>query len=151
MSKIEEITEILVNEMDSFEKGLSKLEVLQQKISNTKIKLEFQEIQEAKNEMIRELVLSRNEQQEFLSGFEVQIKNASIYPKWAVIIFIISLLVSFGSLFYTYTVKQDIDATKKEAYRKGVDASEKYINQFFESYPKTKKTFEKWEEVSKKS
>lgn len=121
MSKIEEITEILVNEIDSFEKGISKLEALQQKISNTKIKLEFQEIQEAKNEMIRELALSKNAQREFLSGFEGNIKNASIYPKWAVLIFIISLLISFGSLFYAYTVNRDIDSIKKEVYKKRVE------------------------------
>jgi len=144
MSKIEEITEILVNEIDSFEKGLLKLEALQQKISNTKIKLEFQEIQEAKNELIREFTLSKKAQREFLSGFEAKIKNASIYPKWAVVVFIFALLISFGSLFYVYTVKQDIDTTKKEAYQKGVDSYGNYLNVYFENHPKTKKAFENW-------
>ncbi len=146
MSKIEEITEILVNEIDNFEKGISKLEALQQKISNTKIKLEFQEIQEAKNELIRELTLSKNAQREFLSSFEAKIKNASIYPKWAVLVFILSLLISFGSIFYVYTIQQDIKSIEKEAYQSGIDTYDKYINTFFENHPKTKKTYEKWKE-----
>ncbi len=151
MSKIEEITEILVNEIDSFEKGISKLEVLQQKISNTKIKLEFQEIQKAKTELIRELTLSKNEQREFLSSFEAKVKNANIYPKWAVLIFIISLVISFGALFYAYTVKQDIDAIEKEAYQKGINTYDNYIIEFFESHPKTKKVYEKWKEKNIKT
>ena len=105
MSKIEEITEILVNEIDSFEKGLLKLETLQQKISSTKIKLEFQEIQEIKNEIIRELTLSKNAQNEFLSSFENKIKNANIYPNWSVIVFIVSLLFGIVSTSFILLTK----------------------------------------------
>jgi len=145
MTKIEEITEILVNEIDSFEKGISKMEALQQKISNTKIKLEFQEIQEAKNVLIHELTLSKNAQSEFLSGFEAKIKNANIYLKWSVVVFILSLLILFGSLFYAYTVNRDIDAIEKKAYQKGINTYSKYLNEFWESNPKTKNIFDKWE------
>ncbi len=143
MSKIEEITEILVNEIDSFEKEVLKLEALQQKISNTKIKLEFQEIQEAKSEMIRELALNKNAQREFLSDFETKIKNASIYPKWAVIIFIISLLISFGAILYIYTVKLNINSIDKEAFQKSINTYNIHINSFFESHLKTKEVHQK--------
>jgi hypothetical protein len=150
MSKIEELTEILVNEIDSFEKGFAKLEALQQKISNTKIKLEFQEIQGVKNEMIREFALSKNAQREFLTSFESKIKNANIYPKWAVLIFIVTLLISFGSILYAYTVKQDIDAIEKEAYQNGINSYGKYLNEFWKNNPKTRKVFDKWEKEKTK-
>lgn len=146
MSKIEELTEILVNEIDGFEKGLEKMETLQQKIENTKINLNFQEIQNIKQELVREIALSKNAQQEFLSSFEAKIKNANIYPKWAIIIFIISLMVSFGATFYAYNSKQNINSIEKEAYQKGIDTYDNYINEFWKSNPKARVTFEKWKE-----
>jgi len=144
MSKVEELTEILVNEIDSFEKGLRKLETINDKINNTTVKLELEEFQSIKSELVRELTLSKNTQREFISSFEAKIKNANIYPKWAVVIFIVSLLISFGAIFYAYTVKQDISAIKKEAYQKGIDTYDNYINQFLENNPKTKMVFERW-------
>jgi hypothetical protein len=118
MSKIEEITEILVNEINDFDKVLRKLEAINKELGNTTIKLDLKEFQNIKNELIREIALSKNAQREFLSGFEAKIKNANIYPKWTVIVFILSLLISFGSIFYAYTIKQDIDTIEKEAYQK---------------------------------
>ena len=149
MSKIEELTEILANEIDSFEKGLLKLETLQQKIRNTKIKLEFQEIQHIKSEMIRELSLSKNAQREFLLSFEARIKNVNIYPKWAVITFIAMLLICFSALFYTYTIKENSKEIEKVAYKKGIEMYENYINSFFKQNPKSKKDFTKWKEKTK--
>ena len=146
MSKIEEITELLVNEIDSFEKEILKLQVLQQKIGSTKIKLEIQEIQHIKSEMIRELSLSKNAQREFLSNFEARIKNANIYPKWAVIIFIVSLLISFGTSFYAFKLKQGMNNLEKEVYQKGIDTYNNYINDFLENNPKLKIAFEKCKE-----
>jgi len=144
MAKIEEITEILVNEIDNFEKGINKLESIHEKLKKTTVKLELQEFQIIKNELIQEIYLNKNSQQKFLSEFENNIKNANIYPKWAVIVFIVSLVISFGSIFYAYTIKQDINTFKKEAYQNGINTYDNYINEFFEKHPKTKKSFENW-------
>jgi len=106
MAKIEEITEILVNEIDDFNKGIAKLEKINDKINTTKVGIDLKEykmIIEKHQVKMTEIVDS---QERFLNRFESLLKKAKMYPNWAVIVFIISLLVSFGSLFYAYTVKQ---------------------------------------------
>ena len=100
MSKIEEITEILVNEIDSFEKGLSKLEAINEKLNTTKIRIDltaFKSIIESHQQKMIEII---NAQERFLNRFENLLKKAKVYPNWAVIVFILSILVSVGSLLY---------------------------------------------------
>lgn len=46
----------------------------------------------------------------------------------------------------TYIIKQNIDSIEKEAYQKGIDTYDNYINEFWKSNPKTRITFEKWKE-----
>lgn len=105
MSKIEEISEILVNEINDFNKGISKLEAISYKINTTKVGIdlkEYKSIIEAHQQKMTETIKS---QERFLNRFENLLKKAKIYPNWAVIVFILSLLISFGSLFYVYVVK----------------------------------------------
>ena len=105
MSKIEEITEILVNEIDSFEKGLSKLEAINEKLNTTKVRIDLKEYKSIIESHQQKIEAAINSQKLFLNQFENQLKNAKIYPNWAVIVFIISILISVGSLFYVYRVR----------------------------------------------
>ena len=43
MAKIEELTELLVSEINNFEKGITKLEALSKKINATKISMDLTE------------------------------------------------------------------------------------------------------------
>ena len=100
MTKLEELTELLVNEINEFNKGVEKLEKINNQISSTKISMdltEYKSIIENHQQKMNEQI---NAQERFESRFERLLKTAKIYPNWAVIIFIISLLCGFGSLFY---------------------------------------------------
>ena len=106
MAKIEELTELLVNEINDFNKGIAKLERINDQISTTKIRLdltEYKSIIEKHQQKMTEII---NAQERFLNRFENILKNVKIYPNWAVIVFIVSLLISVGSLLYAYTIKQ---------------------------------------------
>ncbi len=136
MSKIEEITEILVNEIDSFEKGISKLEAISEKLSSTKINIdlrEYKKIIEKHQQKMAEVVDS---QEKFLNRFESLLKKAKVYPNWAVIIFIISFLFGVVSTTYIIISKQNINKLEKEAYYKGAANSNKSVLLFFEKHLK---------------
>jgi len=146
MSKIEELTEILVNEIDTFEKGLTRFENVNKKLDNTTVKFDLVEFKAIKQELVRELSIHKNTQERFNSRFEAQIKKAKVYPNWAVIVFITALLLSFGLMFYAYNSKQNIEVLENEAYQKGIETYENYMNSFFEQNSKSLKDFQKWKE-----
>ena len=149
MAKIEELTELLVNEIDTFEKGITKLENVNNKLEMTTVKFDLVEFKAIKQELIGEFSIHKNTQERFNLRFENQIKNAKVYPNWAVIVFIGTLLLSFGSIFYTYYLKQNIITLEKEAHQKGIATYENYVNSFFEQNTKSKNAFKKWEETLK--
>jgi len=105
MSKIEEITEILVNEIEDFNKGISKLEAISDKINTTKVSIdlrEYKSIIESHQLKITEVVDS---QERFLNRFESLLKNAKVYPNWAVIVFILSLFFGIVSTSFILLTK----------------------------------------------
>ena len=149
MAKIEELTELLVNEIDTFEKGISTLENINKELENTTIKFDLVEFKAIKQELIREFSIHKNTQERFNSRFENQVMNAKIYPNWAVVVFIGALLLSFSSIFYTYYSNQNSETLKKETYEKGSETYENDINTFFEKNPKSKKSFDRWVKQTK--
>lgn len=150
MTKLEELTELLVNEINDFNKGITKLEKINDQISTTKIRMdvaEYKSIIENHEQKMKDQI---NSQEEFESRFKNLLKNAKVYPNWAVIVFIISLLFGIVSFVYSYNVKQSINLLEKEAYQKGIIDNDNSIQTFFEFHPKSKQAFEKWEEMSNK-
>ena len=98
MTKLEELTELLVNEISEFNKGIEKLEQISNKINTTKISLditEYKAITETHQQKMKEYI---NTQERFESRFERLLKKAKVYPNWAVVVFIISLLFGLGSI-----------------------------------------------------
>lgn len=100
MTKLEELTELLVNEISEFNKGIEKLEQISNKINTTKISLditEYKAITETHQQKMKEYI---NTQERFESRFERLLKKAKVYPNWAVVVFIISLF--FGIISTSY-------------------------------------------------
>ncbi len=116
MTKIEELTELLVNEINDFNKGITKLEKINDQISTTKIRLdvaEYKSIIENHEQKMNDQIKS---QELFESWFKSLLKNARIYPNWAVIVFIISLILCFGSLLYVSKLKTETNRLEKQNY-----------------------------------
>ena len=148
MSKIEELTELLVNEINDFNKGITKLEKINDQISTTKIRMDVSEYKSIIENHEQKMDDQIKSQKQFESWFKTLLKTAKIYPNWAVIVFILSLLFGIGSFIYSYNIKQNVNLLEKEAYQKGKVDSNNYIQLFFEKHPKSKKAFDKWEEKS---
>ncbi|MGB5362168.1 MAG: DUF6730 family protein [Aureibaculum sp.] len=105
MTKLEELTELLVNEINEFNKGIEKLEKINEQLNTTKIKMdinEYKAIIESHKQKMNEHI---NTQESFESRFVSLLKNAKVYPNWAVIVFIISLLFGIGSTCFVLLTK----------------------------------------------
>ena len=100
MAKIEELTELLVTEISNFEKSIQKLETLSEKINGTKIRMDVTEYKSIIESHQQKMASHTQTIERFEQHFDNQISQAKIYPTWAVIVFIMSVLVSMLSLFF---------------------------------------------------
>ena len=98
MAKLEEISEMLVSEIKDFEEAVKKLEEIQKK----KMTIELAELKSVLSNHEMVLKTHNSTVKHTYNQFENLIKQAKIYPKWAVILFIISLIINFvgGAFFY---------------------------------------------------
>lgn len=98
MTKLEEFTALLVNETTDFKNAMEKLEKLNAQLKETKIKMdltEYKTIIEIHQQQMKSHLYSM---ERFQNHFDDKIKQAKIYPNWAVVIFIASVILGIGSL-----------------------------------------------------
>ncbi len=101
MTKLEELTALLVNEINDFNKGVEKLEKISEQISATKIKMDVSEYKSIIEEHQQQMAIHKDILDRFEGRFNAKIEQAKIYPTWAVVVFIVTLLFGFCSIVYS--------------------------------------------------
>jgi len=100
MTKLEELTALLVNEINDFDKGVETLEKISKQINATKIKMDLTEYKAIIDEHQQEMESHLNTLKSFENRFDIKIKQAKIYPTWAVVVFIITVLFGLGAVIF---------------------------------------------------
>ena len=100
MTKLEELTALLVNEINDFDKGVETLEKISKQINATKIKMDLTEYKAIIDEHQQEMESHLNTLKSFENRFDIKIKQAKIYPTWAVVVFIITVLLGLGAVIF---------------------------------------------------
>ena len=90
MAKLEELTELLVAEIRDFEHGIQKLE----RIQKDRIGLDTTEVKSLMVSHQKFMTKNNLELEEKVQRLQLKMESAKIYPKWAVILFLISLTVN---------------------------------------------------------
>jgi predicted kinase len=90
MTKLEELSELLVSEIKDFEEAVKKLQVIRE----AKIDLNIGKLKEVLAAHEKAIIDSTNIQRNHINRLQEVIGKAKIYPKWAVMIFIISLILN---------------------------------------------------------
>ena len=94
MTKLEELTALLVNELADFKNDVEKLEKINGQLAETKIKMDLTEYKATIESHQQQMASCIKSIESFENRFESKIKQAKIYPNWAVVVFILS--ISFG-------------------------------------------------------
>ncbi|RXJ45595.1 DUF6730 family protein [Gelidibacter gilvus] len=95
MTKLEELTALLVNETTDFKNTLEKLEGINAQLKETKIKMDLTEYKAAIEIHQQQMEAHLKAVKNFEYRFEDTIKKAKIYPNWAVGVFIVSVILNF--------------------------------------------------------
>jgi len=88
MAKLEELSELLVSEIRDFEEAVKRLEKIRE------ITLDLTELKSVLSNHEMVLKTQNLNVQETYNRFANLLKEAKIYPKWAVILFIVSLVLN---------------------------------------------------------
>ena len=96
MAKLEEISELLVSEIRDFDEAVKRLEEVQK----ARITIDLTELKSVLSIHEVELKKQNSTVQETYYKFANLMKDAKIYPKWAVILFIISLALNCVIISY---------------------------------------------------
>ncbi|QED36711.1 hypothetical protein FK178_02820 [Antarcticibacterium arcticum] len=90
MAKLEELSELLVSEIRNFEMAVKKLEEIQKK----KITIDISEFKKAMSDHKLLMENQNSTTKRTVDHFENLMKDGNINPKWAVIVFIVSLALN---------------------------------------------------------
>ena len=97
MTKLEELTSLMVNEINDFKNDVEKLDKINEKLNNTKIKMDLTEYKSIIETHQEKMVAHLNSIERFENRFDSKIRHAKMYPTWAVVVFIVSILFGIVS------------------------------------------------------
>ncbi len=97
--------ELLTSEMEAFRDDVNRLEAINENIKDVKISIDLKEIKTVLKEHSKQLESQREHQERFYKRMESIFQTAGAYHKWAVVIFIVVILLSVASLVYAYQTK----------------------------------------------
>jgi len=100
MTKLEELSALLVSEIDDFNKGVEKLDEINNQLKETKIKMDLKEYKSIFESHKQKMESHRKSIERFENRFESKITQAKIYPTWAVVVFIITVLFGLGAVIF---------------------------------------------------
>ena len=144
MSKLEMLSELLVNELTDFEKDVNRLEDSITKAENLQVKFDTEPVEGLVSKLQNYGRQEEHSRREYLQNLQSSLAQAKIYPKWAVISFFVLVILSCVLSFYTYTVKSDAIEKEKAAYAKGEAAASEYINLYLSENPNALESYKKW-------
>jgi ABC-type transport system involved in multi-copper enzyme maturation permease subunit len=102
MTKLEDLTALLVNEINDFKNGVEKLENINDQLKDTKIKMDLLEYKTMIYSHQKEMASHIKAIERFENRFNNKIIQAKIYPTWAVIVFIVCIVVTVVLASYMF-------------------------------------------------
>jgi len=94
MTKLEELTALLVHEIKDFNRDIERLEKITGQLNTTKIKMDVAEYKVIIETHQQQMASHLKAIERFENRFDRKIKEAKIYPNWAVAVFIICVIVT---------------------------------------------------------
>ena len=102
MTKLEELTALLVNEIYDFKSSVGKLEQINMQLKDTKVKMDLEEYKAIVEKHEQQMRSQLSKLENFETRFNSKIKEAKIYPTWAVVVFITSILLGVVSVLFIF-------------------------------------------------
>jgi ABC-type transport system involved in multi-copper enzyme maturation permease subunit len=102
MTKLEELTALMVNEINDFKNDVEKLEKINDQLKDTKIKMDLSEYRTMIYSHKKEMKSYLDAIERFENRFNYKLEQAKIYPNWAVAVFIVCIVITVVLVSYMF-------------------------------------------------
>ena len=149
MAKLDEIAELLTEEINGFEKSISRLEKVHEDFKNHPLRPDTSGL----NALLKEYDNNQNnnikEQQRLMERILHKVERSVLLPSWAIKLtwLLVTVLLVLG--FSIYQVSR-ISKKEEAAFIKGQDDAIEHYGTFFKESPEAKELYQKWLEVEGK-
>lgn len=144
MNKLETITQLLVNELSDFEKNVQQLGHQIERAESMRVKFDLSPIKGLIAQLEEFGTREKERREQYLNRLERNLEQAKIYPKWAVITFMVFFGISLSTGFYAYILKSDMENEKNEAFLQGERNGIMHLEQFLKEKPGATKLYDEW-------
>lgn len=144
MAKIEEVTALLIDEIEGFNQSIQNLSKLNNSLQNTTIKTDNRDLEQTLQRFYKQYETLQIGYKEELTSLQNEINTAVIIPKWMTTVFISLCSLFLISVFLNFYQFKQKDSIKSEGFNDGKREIENHIMKFFEENPKTEKTYRNW-------
>ncbi|WP_421803634.1 DUF6730 family protein [Flagellimonas sp.] len=144
MNKLETITQLLVNELTDFENNVKQLGDQIERAESLRVKFDVSPIMGLISQLEEYGRREMDKRDQYLNRLERNLEQAKIYPKWAVITFMVFFGFSLCMGFYAYTLKSGLKEEKKEAFLQGERNGILHLEQFLNETPNADKLYDEW-------
>lgn len=144
MARIEEITALLADEIETFEKTVNKLAEQSTKLSQIELTVETGEFTQILKKFNNRLNLDQTNHEVKLNQILTAMSNSVRIPKWYMIANLVIVFLFLASVGYNIYQSNKIEVVALESYQEGEKLVKNHIIDFFKENPKAKKQYEKW-------
>ena len=144
MKKMNEIMELLTEEIDGFNRSITKLEELAKKWDNLKIKADTSNIEYYVKDFLRQQERAMKTYKKGSIETSRTIKSFTLVPRWLIALFCISistLVLAVGFFGYHFI---RFEENKIEAFRQGREEAIFELRGYFDDHPIIYKDFQRW-------
>ncbi len=102
MTKLEELTTLMVNEINDFKNSVENLEKINDQLKDTKIKMDLLEYKTMIYSHQKEMKSCLDSIERFENRFNYKLEQAKIYPNWAISVFIVCIVITVVLVSYMF-------------------------------------------------
>jgi hypothetical protein len=92
MTLLETISQLLVEELETFKEQIDRLEKVSENLKDVRIKADSSAIEKLLSEHLKIVIERSNEQQTQLENMHNRIKSAKLYPNWLIVLTLLLFL-----------------------------------------------------------
>ena len=144
MAKIEEITAMLINEIEDFKNSIEELKQESIKLDKKKFTIDTSQINMVLSDFNKKLNKNYDLQEEQVIEIQKKLSSTMVIPKWLIIVLITYTTALVFSISYNFYQKNNSIKIKEEALIEGKKSMETHILNFFKENPKALDSYKNW-------
>jgi len=148
MAKIEEITALLIDEIEDFKNTLRELKKESDKLHKKEFIIDTSQIKTAFKEFDKKLSADYDHRLNEVYEIQKKLNKKIIIPKWMIILFSSFFIITILSLTFNIYQLKKTKEIKETAHENGLDEMRDHMKRYFDDNPNSLKQYQIW--VNKK-